>query len=317
LDDSSDNDLGPKLNESEYDPAKLKLAIRHGAMFGYLQSIISFLTVSAAILLDAGKNVSENGYAFAQYDDPLNYIDTVFLLVCASFLFARSRTAAVLLALNYLYSMYVGLFDMHRPGTLLAFPFLVFYARAIPATFRYRELVRGKKNPSKTPSLKFTLITTVIIISASVAVVYQYFRTTGPPSHVIPGSEVTPEDYKFLLTEGIIDPEEEIVWFYSGGVFSIEEDGNLVTDKRVISYQIFGEERWVAAAHFNQIKELEVIRRGSFFRGTLFTINTKDRATFEVLVSAKKNGDDVFITEIYRKKKEAENSNAVELKDSK
>ena len=35
---------------------------------------------------------------------------------------------------------------------------------------------------------------------------------------------------------GVLEPGEKVLWFYSDGLLSIESDGNLLTDRRVVSY---------------------------------------------------------------------------------
>jgi hypothetical protein len=292
-------------NETEYNAPKLKLDIRRGAILGFFQSGLIFLMVTMAILLDAGEDTAEDGNSLAYFDDPWNYIDSVSILICAIFLLLGSRTAAILLALNFVYGMYDAVFLQHRLGTLLASPFLIFYLKSVAASFRYRALLRGAKQPEKKPSVEKSILTGVVVVLGSAITVFLFFRSTGPPTDVIPGTALTIEDYEFLISEGIVESSEEIIWFYSGGVFSIFEDGNLVTDWRVISYQMYDGKRWVASAEYHRIKELDVIRRGSTFRDTLVSVKSKDHSSFELAVTAKSDGDEMFIREIRRRMKDS------------
>ena len=43
---------------------------------------------------------------------------------------------------------------------------------------------------------------------------------------VVDGEEIGPRDRRMLRSEGVLEPGEDIVFFYSAGIFSIREDGN-------------------------------------------------------------------------------------------
>lgn len=57
-----------------------------------------------------------------------------------------------------------------------------------------------------------------------------------PPSSIVTGKQLSQYNKKILLENKYVSGDEEIIYFYSAGLFRIKEDGNLLTDQRVISY---------------------------------------------------------------------------------
>ena len=71
------------------------------------------------------------------------------------------------------------------------------------------------------PWLVFTVASTVMLI---------------PSTQVVDGWLVWGQSRNFLEESGVVEPGESILYFYGDGLFSFEEDGNLLTESRVISY---------------------------------------------------------------------------------
>ena len=86
--------------------------------------------------------------------------------------------------------------------------------------------------------------------------------TFTPPTSVIAGDEVSQSDVDILRAEGIIAGDEKLILFYSAGMISVREDGNIITDKRVISYEEVDDELWIGSARFDQIQDLSIIEEG-------------------------------------------------------
>lgn len=117
-----------------------------------------------------------------------------------------------------------------------------------------------------------------------------------PSVEVIAGQNLWARDRAFLERSGAIEPSEEVLLFYSYGTWSIEEDGNMLTDRRVVSYFIdpsTGE--WsMASARYEDITAYSV-EPGGIFGTTVLTIQKIDGLWFSLFLPGGNNGDVQFI----------------------
>lgn len=72
-----------------------------------------------------------------------------------------------------------------------------------------------------------------------------------PDSAAVAGSSVPDHVVEKLREADVIDDDEEVLYLYCGGLFDYLEDGNLFTDKRVISYWTEDEEVQIDAAPYS------------------------------------------------------------------
>src|SRR5262245_7475725 len=94
----------------------------------------------------------------------------------------------------------------------------------------------------------------------------------GPPTRALYGSEL-PDRYRASLIElGHVERGERVLFFYSAGYFSIAEDGNLLTDRRVISYETRDGELWRESVAYEGIREVEVAWSQSALEETVVTV---------------------------------------------
>ncbi len=119
-----------------------------------------------------------------------------------------------------------------------------------------------------------------------------------PSGQVVPGSKLWANDIRFLREHDLLEPDEEVVYFYSTGLFSIADDGNILTNKRVISYWTDYEsgEDLRAFAHFNEIADIKVQwGSSSFLEDTELTITRTDSLALVLLLSPEGGKDKVFV----------------------
>ena len=123
----------------------------------------------------------------------------------------------------------------------------------------------------------------------------------APPTRALEGAEI-PESYQATLLEaGILQPDERMVFFYSMGLFSILEDGNLLTDRRVVSYETLEGELLVASAPYEEVEEVDARFSESVFEDTLISVSTLHGEQFVLIVSAEDGGDRRFVAELRRR----------------
>lgn len=116
-----------------------------------------------------------------------------------------------------------------------------------------------------------------------------------PASQVIPGEALPSRVPAFLRESGILVSGERIEFFYSGGFFAYANDGNYITDKRVVSY--FKDEGVFYSDHavYREIEDIDVTYSDNFMDDTRITIHKSDGTDFLLLISSIENQDRAFV----------------------
>lgn len=117
-----------------------------------------------------------------------------------------------------------------------------------------------------------------------------------PDTVCIPGAELSEHAEDFLRDAGIIERDEKVLFYYSEGVFSFGEDGNLFTDQRIISYWEDEDtgERIVLAGTYDQVVDIEFRQSDGLLESSTIVVTLADETTFALLVSSEEGGDRDF-----------------------
>ena len=126
------------------------------------------------------------------------------------------------------------------------------------------------------------LISFVIIISFGLI----------PSSSVVAGRDLSKWQVEIIREFSRLHQNERIIYYYSNALFSYEDDGNIVTDNRVVSYYIDEMEvRYISSADFREISDLHVLS-GTFFEPTLI-VACLDNGEFVALYASTEEHKDL------------------------
>jgi hypothetical protein len=123
----------------------------------------------------------------------------------------------------------------------------------------------------------------------------------APPTRALWQHEIPSSYQSTLVDAGVLEPEERIQMFYSAGFFSILEDGNLLTEKRVISYETTDGELYVASATYPEVQKFDVVYSKSILDYTAITISTVSGDEFILIVSTEDGRDRQFVSTLERR----------------
>lgn len=273
-------------------------AIKNGAIAATVSGVFTLGVVIFALSSSAQGDL-------ATWNDPANFIDVVLVFLCAFGIYRKSRTAAVVLLIYFIVSKIMIALSMGQVrGLLVSLIFLYFFARAVQGTFTFHKLERAE-NPAYKPPPRwywFVGIPFGVIMFSLVGMGLLTMTGTLPSTEVLPGSRLPSHQVETLLSERIIDEGEQVEYFYSAGLFSILEDGNLLTDQRVISY--FKNEQGeleIYELYLPEISDVILIEEGSYLNDSIYQLHgqTED-AWFNIVLSAEMGGDLEFIQRLKR-----------------
>ena len=93
-------------------------------------------------------------------------------------------------------------------------------------------------------------------------------------------------------------PDEEILYFYSSG-FTIEEDGNLFTNQRVISYQS-DEATYVYEADYEEIEDIQMVAATDWLDFETIEITVEDGDYFNLYIDTTEASGKEFPKELLK-----------------
>lgn len=123
-----------------------------------------------------------------------------------------------------------------------------------------------------------------------------------PGTVVVDGDNLWDRDVAYLVDAKILGPEEKIVYFYSGGLWSIKEDGQFISDKYVTSYWRDPDtgETHISFATYEEIEDIKVVWAETFIDLTVITVTVVDESVFKLWVSSESGGDKKFVDAMKR-----------------
>lgn len=236
--------------------------------------------------------------------DPMNLLDAALVAGCGVGLLRYSRAAAIILFVYFIIAkLYISI-EIARPsGIGIAIVFLYFFWKGIQGSFAYHRL-RREADPNYRPAPKWSYFLGIpIAILLFVAVGIGLLSEVGilPATAVIDGSELSHHDSALLISQGIVESDETVELFYSAGLTSIRDEGNLLTDKRIISYERAGGELIVYATPIENVADIKIVQKGDFINVTIIEVWTFDGDGFRLFLSAEGNGDELFINKITKR----------------
>ncbi|MEP5764320.1 MAG: hypothetical protein ABJ308_06990 [Halieaceae bacterium] len=264
-------------------------ATKNGAIAATISGVLTLLVTAFAIYSSADGDL-------AFFNDSTSFIDVAFLLVCALGVYRKSRAAAIVVFVYFIISKIIMGVSMGRvPGLAVSLIFLYFFGKAIQGSFVYHRLEKAENPNYKAPSRWYAFIGIPVGIILIALLSLGMLSMTGavPSTQVLAGDKIPQNQLETLLTEGIIDEGEEIEYFYSAGMTSIMEDGNLLTNRRVISYFINQEsELEIYELLLPQIRNIELVQEGSFLNDTIYQVNAyQEDAWLQINLSTEDQGD--------------------------
>jgi hypothetical protein len=114
-----------------------------------------------------------------------------------------------------------------------------------------------------------------------------------PETEVTPGRQLRAEYASVVEELGLLDPGEEILFWYSDGLFSVKEGFYFFTNKKVVVYrQDYAEPAIIVT--YSEIEDIDFTRNPSFFEDSEITLILADGVVF-FPVSSDNDGDLKFV----------------------
>jgi hypothetical protein len=138
----------------------------------------------------------------------------------------------------------------------------------------------------------------ILLILPLMALVIAGSTGLVPSPTVVAGTELSERQARLIREFAELRPHEKIDFYYSNAFISFEEDGNIVTDERVVSYYLDDAGTgMVASAYFKEIVSLRVLL-GTFFEPTVILVCLANDEYFTLYAGAQEKEDRRFVDTI-------------------
>lgn len=270
--------------------------MRHGAVAAVVSAVVT-ATVGAMAL---SGSVAESMAAFA---DPWLLLDAALMLALAWGVHRRSRTAAVLLLLTFVAARISLAVDIGRfPFPVLSLLMAWFFAQAIRGSFVHHRLQR-QASPGHRPGWLWpTLLGAPVAILVVLALALSVLTWNGTllPSRVQDGSELAAPVRAQLRELGLLEADERVAWFFGHGTRSLDEGGNLLTDRRVLAW--WPGEGGAVERHAIALEDLRYVDQehaGGVLEPAVYRVGSENPEDwFTLVLSTERGGDRRFVATV-------------------
>lgn len=277
-------------------------AIKSGSIAAYISG---GLTLAVFLIASFSNASGELGH----WNDPAILFDILLIFGCAYGISRKSRFAAVFIFLYFILSkIYIGIELGRMSGLAMGLVFLYFYGKAIQGTFVFHKIEKSE-NPNYKPTSKLAYYAGIPVLVLFVAALgFGLMTMTGvvPSTEVQSGAEMFRKDKDTLISSNIISVDDEVLFFYSEGLTSILEGGQVLTDDRVIMYlNDENLELQVYEIYFDDIASVELVQMGNAMNLSIYQVNSYEPdAWIQIALSAENKGDIVFVEALRKKVQE-------------
>lgn len=281
------------------DKEKALKATRNGAIAAFISAGLTVLITSLAIYSDAEEGLL--GYL----NDPIIFFEVVLIVICAIGMLRRSRVAAVVIFIYFIFAKVFFVLETGKfAGLGMGLLFLYFYGKAIQGAFVYRRIER-EENPNykRTSRWRYYVgIPVGVLVLALMVLGLLTMTSVLPSTEVLSGSRMHARDISLLTEQGLISPDEEMLYFYSDGFLSILETGSILTNSRVVAYTQEEGDMQIYEMFFKDITSIELIEEGDFLNDSIYEVNSEyDGSWLRLHLSTESKGDQKFIEELKKR----------------
>ena len=139
----------------------------------------------------------------------------------------------------------------------------------------YRASVAEERSVSASGGISVrgvVLTITIVVVGLGMSCGILMETKVIPDVSVMSGDELPERVRTFMIDQQMIELDEEILLFYSDAMLFYSADGNVVTDRRVLSYQEVDGELMFWWLGYQEITEVDVVDAGDFWTSAVIDV---------------------------------------------
>ena len=214
--------------------------------------------------------------------------------------------AAVLILFGIADVLSVGLLDpdsLFDSFLILAFIILLAVLLLIPAVKAINDL--NERSGTRPPSFGWRRRSAAVLVLGLLFAPFVLVGTFGPSTAVVSGDAMRGSDTDYLREAGLLLEGEEVLYFYSRGLFSVRGEGVFASNLGVTSYwtDLGAEDLSVDYLTYSEIIDIEITYSSNFLEDTEVRLEGPGEENwFVFFLSAEDGGDRLFLEEVERRR---------------
>ena len=200
---------------------------------------------------------------------------------------------------------YVGLLYPDSPlGFFLILAFILLSVLPlIPAVKAINDL--NERSGTRPPSFGWRRRSAAVLVLGLLVAPVVYAGSSGPPTAVVSGDAMRASYADYLREAGLLLEGEEVLYFYSRGLFSVRGEGVFASNLGVTSYwtDLGAEDLSVAFLPYSEIVDIEVAYSSSFLLPTVVRVEgLGEENWFQFDLPTEGGGDRLFLEEVEQRR---------------
>jgi transglutaminase-like putative cysteine protease len=203
------------------------------------------------------------------------------------------KSLAILLALTFFCLCVAGSADA------LVIPSLLLSALLVFPLANYILFVNGSESPALMRNSKWRFHHYLLALLSIPLCIMLAGSEIGifPNETVVKGSRILGWDIKLMQRRGIINPGDNIEYFYSDAFLFVSDDGNGFTQRHVFSYWKDENDSLLKEyAEYDKIQDIQIDWKSEFGENSTVTIIREDGSQFLLFVSNMDHKDRLFVS---------------------
>jgi hypothetical protein len=271
-------------------------ATNQGAIAAGISGLLTAVVYQIAVSTNA-----TGDDALAYWNDHLLIFDIGLIFLCAFFIFKRSRIAAVTMLVYFILAkVVIGLETGSLGGIGISLVFLFFFGKAVWGAFAYHAIEKAENPDYKSTGIIVWILGGLGLALLVLLVGFGLMTMTGfmPSTEIKSGADLNQRHVDKLISGNIISSRDDIEYFYSAGLFSVLEEGIVLTnDQLMIYYDEDGDAVLdFYALDLDIITKIEMTEKGNALLDETYLISTDDPDNWlTISLSIENNGHIKFI----------------------
>jgi len=199
------------------------------------------------------------------------------------------------------YFMLQALWKLPDPYWLLSFLTII---PLLPVVIKVNQINKNEDGPRSPTYWRFGWKHWLISLLGIPVFAFSVFSSLNimPSTQVISGELLSGDNMSFFKEIDACRDGEEIYYFYSAGIFSIKENGNFFTNRRVVSYWESPEDEsyYLESATYEEIENIQINYTSSFLEDTEIIISKVDGNEFSLYISGEGQRDKIFVKKLMK-----------------
>lgn len=258
--------------------------------------IVGIISTAMTIVVSLVGAYNED-FRYSSGFDTWTLIDAALIAALTYGIYKKSRFSALGLLVYFVLSKFIAAAsDGQFPFGLGALLFGYFYLMGTISAFKLhthnKRLIEQETGPQKR-SVVFYALTGFGVLVVGLFIWLIVISANGPGTEVIPGRQLKAKYVEFALNEGLVDPNEQIQFWYSDAFSDFTDGFYFFTDKKVVVYNKSWEEPALLMP-FDSIQNINFRSDPSFMEDSQLFLELTDGTYVNFPVSSDNGGDQRF-----------------------